>query len=432
MPTALSDEELDALIARFDTLVAKSLRRAIKSGTTEALTAAGVVEDPYVRDGHGRFAPKGAAGVTHGSVEDVRGASLKKIEEARSSGASLEGYDSYTNRGYKSMNSLARTGDVPESESKIDVAKKIKDLDATFDEYGVINAQPVTVHRIVHGDYATKLGELSPGDHITERGYLSTTSDPFTPSGNFSGKILEITAPSGSKILAGSDIESELLFPRNTLMEYQGPGANGTLRFKIADSSLMAAAVPGPQLIDSTTGEPHTGGMIALIPANPSEWALAGGEAADSLHVTLAYLGDSELIPDHVIATLNILLHRLSLKWHPIDGKVFGASIWNADSENPSLNASIGGDGPLVEGVEYMHDYVWRMLFNLVDEDLEWEPPEQHSPWVAHMCLAYGIPQELEKKLPDALKLEGPIVFDRIRLALGGESTDYILGGSSE
>lgn len=44
MPTALNDDELDALIARFDTLVAKALRRAVKTGTSEALTAAAVQE----------------------------------------------------------------------------------------------------------------------------------------------------------------------------------------------------------------------------------------------------------------------------------------------------------------------------------------------------------------------------------------------------
>jgi 2'-5' RNA ligase len=187
--------------------------------------------------------------------------------------------------------------------------------------------------------------------------------------------------------------------------------------------ALTAASVAGPPQVDSTTGEPHTGAMIALVPKDPEKWMLPfpGAEEVDSLHVTLAYLGDTEFIPDHVLAALSGSILRLADHTPNIEGKVFGASVWNAESDTPSLNLSVGG-----EALEYMHDYVRRLLFNL-DEDFDWEPPEQHLPWVAHMCLAYGDSNALTGALDDALKLEGPIVFDRIRIAFGGEASDYLL-----
>lgn len=185
--------------------------------------------------------------------------------------------------------------------------------------------------------------------------------------------------------------------------------------------ALTAAGVEGPQQVDSD-GELHTGAMIALVPKDPENWVLAGGEAADSLHVTLAYLGDSDNIPDHVVDTLYEAINNLAAHLSPINAEIFGANIWNPDSDSPSLNAAIGGSN-----VDLVHNYIQRVILLEVDEDLEWAPPENHSPWNAHMCLAYGNTETLKNKLEDALKLVGPITFDRVRFAQGGESTDYFL-----
>ncbi|HKU51590.1 MAG TPA: phage minor head protein, partial [Nitrospira sp.] len=185
--------------------------------------------------------------------------------------------------------------------------------------------------------------------------------------------------------------------------------------------ALTAAGVEGPQHVDSE-GELHTGAMIALVPKDPENWVLAGGEAADSLHVTLAYLGDSDNIPDHVVDALYEAINNLAAHLSPINAEIFGANIWNPDSDSPSLNAAIGGSN-----VDLVHNYIQRVILFEVDEDLEWAPPENHSPWNAHMCLAYGNTETLKNKLEDALKLVGPITFDRVRFAQGGESTDYFL-----
>lgn len=192
-------------------------------------------------------------------------------------------------------------------------------------------------------------------------------------------------------------------------------------------TTLTAASMAGPAQVDSTTGEPHTGAMIALVPKDPESWTLEGpyAESSSSLHVTLAYLGEADDIPDHVLSALEDSLNALAERWHPIEGNVFGTSVWNAESDSPSLNLSVGG-----EAIDFMHDYVRRLLFN-VDEDFDWEPPENHSPWVAHMCLAYGEQgaENLMGLIDPAMKLEGPIVFDRIRLAYGGGALDFLLGG---
>jgi 2'-5' RNA ligase len=186
--------------------------------------------------------------------------------------------------------------------------------------------------------------------------------------------------------------------------------------------ALTAAAVAGPPQVDSTTGEPHTGAMIALVPKDPEKWMLPypNVEGYESLHVTLAYLGETDDIPDHILAALSGSILRLADHTPNIEGTVFGVSIWNAQSDTPSLNMSVGG-----EALEYMHDYVRRLLFNL-DEDFDWEPPEQHTPWVAHMCLAYGEPAKLKELFDEVASREGPIIFDRIRVAFGGEASDYL------
>lgn len=64
---------------------------------------------------------------------------------------------------------------------------------------------------------------------------------------------------------------------------------------------LAAAVVPtaeqiDPEVVDEAETEVetpvHTGGMIALLPADPAPLAVEGGEPVDELHLTLVYLGD--------------------------------------------------------------------------------------------------------------------------------------------
>jgi 2'-5' RNA ligase len=204
---------------------------------------------------------------------------------------------------------------------------------------------------------------------------------------------------------------------------------------------LTAAGVPGPEQVDTTTGEPHEGAMIALIPADPAAWTLlsadpnAPTEPEDALHVTLAYLGDVAEMPDGFGEHLRDVLDAQFSSHPPLEANVFGASVWNTTGDTPSLNLAVGGDV-----LDDAHDEAWATIARARDTfpdgplEAEWGPPENHAPWVPHICLMYGDHEYgLEPfygAVGAATQMEGPIVFDRVRLALGGESWDIPLAGT--
>jgi hypothetical protein len=195
-----------------------------------------------------------------------------------------------------------------------------------------------------------------------------------------------------------------------------------------ADDTLAAAAVMGPPQVDSTTGEPYTGAMLALVPAQEDAegLALVDGEPVDVLHLTLAYLGDAADIPPASQEALQAAAEALAATYPPLTGNVFGAATWNPGSDTPSLVLNVGG----VE-LEMIHGAAWTMIHGASVQNGEaglWEIPEQHAPWVAHVCLAYSA-AALQNPALVAAGLEGPVTFDRLRLALGAEAFDYPLTG---
>jgi hypothetical protein len=165
--------------------------------------------------------------------------------------------------------------------------------------------------------------------------------------------------------------------------------------------------------------EVHTGAMIALIPTaeDAARLAVDGGEPAEELHVTLAYLGKAaDLGPrgiqdviDRVSTAANGLPH--------LEGEIFAPSVFNpgdANDRDTCLTWLVSGD--IIDAV---HDLIIDAL-ELVEVPL----PSQHRPWAAHISAAYtddlGRLAELSTKV-------GPVRFDRLRLAFGGEWTDIPL-----
>jgi F like protein len=198
----------------------------------------------------------------------------------------------------------------------------------------------------------------------------------------------------------------------------------------VVDDVALAAAT-GPPQIDSTTGDPHVGSMIALIPSDPEAWVIDGGEPADAVHMTLAYLGDGDDIPDDVFDTLQTMVEDVASQMVPLPANVFGAATWNTTGDTPSMVLNIGGPG-----VQEAHDIAWMLVPRAARVAATaagpgWMPPEQHQPWVAHLCLAYGDPARLNPGLA-AAQFEGPITFDTLRLTRGSDAYDYPLTGSPE
>jgi 2'-5' RNA ligase len=152
-----------------------------------------------------------------------------------------------------------------------------------------------------------------------------------------------------------------------------------------------------------------------------------GGEPADALHLTLAFLGEAADIPPDVFQALLAEAEQVAVQLGPIEANVFGAAAWNTAGDTPSMVLNIGdrtGDGEARTLVEAHLGA--RAAISAAGGTSDWSIPDQHSPWVAHMCLAYGAPALMDP-VDAALGAEGPIVFDKLRVTSGPDAYDFPL-----
>lgn len=172
--------------------------------------------------------------------------------------------------------------------------------------------------------------------------------------------------------------------------------------------------------------EPHTGGMIALVPDVEDLERIVlnepGAEEGNELHLTLAYLGDVVDWDDDAKSAL-IGLVRNFIQSHgfdmPVLGTVFGVNVWNIHGDEPSVNLAVGG-ADLAE----FRGPLWNLVAARAEDDDAPIPelPEHHTPWVPHVCLAYV---DDSARLPEVVaqasdeRRFGPIAFDRVRVAFG-------------
>lgn len=174
------------------------------------------------RDKIGRFAGSGA---TYDDVAKDQDSYFESRDEA-----TIEALSAYKGGGYASINSELRHGEA-RGDAKY-FSKERHDAyvakTALIDD-AVNNAPPlksdVTVFRGVRMEGAARLENISPGDVMVDKGFMSTSFDQRmgeafgTVSG---GKTLKITVPKGSRALALDhprllgEKEAELLLPRNT------------------------------------------------------------------------------------------------------------------------------------------------------------------------------------------------------------------------
>lgn len=178
------------------------------------------------------------------------------------------------------------------------------------------------------------------------------------------------------------------------------------------------------------------GGMIALMPTegDAKRLALPGGEKAADLHCTLLFLGDDGTAwPDDVRAAMEAAAHKVAAELTPVRANIFGVAHWNGNGEKPSWVWSVGDgpdQGPADSRLEEAHAGVGDIIgmAMAITEGQMPEVPEQHSPWVAHICAAYTgdltLARALEKRL-------GPVTFDRLRLSFGDDDRDIPLSGGA-
>jgi len=159
----------------------------------------------------------------------------------------------------------------------------------------------------------------------------------------------------------------------------------------------------------------HTGGMVALIPADPGPLLIDGGEPADELHVTLAYLGDDvtgwsdEQRSDILTAAQSMAAEQPG----PIEARAFAHATFNPDGHadrEPCAVYLIGDSGAPLD----LH----QRFAPLASAD-------QHPGYVAHLTAGYG-------KTAADLTYTGPVTFDRLRVALGDDVHDFPLSPASD
>lgn len=175
------------------------------------------------------------------------------------------------------------------------------------------------------------------------------------------------------------------------------------------DAPLVAAA------------EPQTGAMVALIPsdADIARLAVDGGTPPEELHLTLAYLGEAADIPPDVQATVVDRLRGAMTSVGLVEADGFAVSVFNPGEVNdrdPCVVVGVSGDA-----LENVHDLAEDTLEGIPDLVL----PDQHTPWIPHVTLTFA--DDAAQMVPTLADRVGPIMFDRVRVAFAGTSTDIPL-----
>lgn len=158
----------------------------------------------------------------------------------------------------------------------------------------------------------------------------------------------------------------------------------------------------------------NTGAMIALVPRpeDARRLAVESGLPADDLHVTLLFLGEADMYEPAQVQTITEWVAKYAQEWSPVDGNVFSISMFNPNDDRSCIVLGVGGTG-----VDLVQKVVADRFSGLYP---------QRRPWVAHMTLAYTDDMSMMGDLTGRM---GPVIFDRIRVALDDTNIDYPLNG---
>jgi 2'-5' RNA ligase len=182
----------------------------------------------------------------------------------------------------------------------------------------------------------------------------------------------------------------------------------------------------------TAAAEVHTGAMVALRMSDEdaARLALDGGEPADQLHLTLMYLGKADELTEETRNNIISSMQQTADAFPPFQADAFAVDVFNPNSDERDTAIVLGISGGDIAAVH--EDVRLRVPENLeaMLEDDAPVLPEQHSPFVAHVTLAYSDDLSLVEQLTD--RTGQPVTFDRIRVAFGGDITDIPLAGAGE
>lgn len=202
-----------------------------------------------------------------------------------------------------------------------------------------------------------------------------------------------------------------------------------TLVWEIVEEGKLTDELVIQSLAAAARDDKRDGAMIALVPREAEQLALADFEPANELHVTLFYLGDADdITPTQINELVTQLMQdvRSAGRSVPIFARAFGVAHWNPESDNPAWVLNVGDaarDDP--SGLERLRDQVEQAV-----NGVGITYPAQHSPWQPHICIAYS-KDDLYGELASKL---GPVTFDTLRVAWGEYDIDIPLtiGGDAE
>lgn len=234
----------------------------------------------------------------------------------------------------------------------------------------------------------------------------------------------ELMVPDGGQVITASAVS----FRAIGLDSHCAPCALG-LGLADGEEDIVPGSEADPDVQVEPDEKPRTDGMIALVPSDPGAYAVDGGDPAEELHVTLAYLGEQvDKWTDESLTAVRGLAEQLASlaggesvggDTPPGMARVFAHAQFNPDGgpdgDKQPCAVYLLGDG---ESLKFLHEFVVEGLRGALGADL----PEQHEPFVPHMTAGYGLDVA-------SLSATGPIQFRAVRLALGGEVVDYPIGG---
>lgn len=174
--------------------------------------------------------------------------------------------------------------------------------------------------------------------------------------------------------------------------------------------------------VDAMTGEVHTGAMIALVPssADKARMAVPDGEPMDVLHATLVFLGEAAEISPDVRREVVDRVRELAQGRQEVLARGFAVALFNPDRDEPCWVLEVGETDPARPLLTDLHAEVETSVGRVDGLTL----PPQHVPWRPHVTLVYDGSTDWAYELVDAA---GPLTFDTLRVAFGGEVTDFAL-----
>lgn len=155
--------------------------------------------------------------------------------------------------------------------------------------------------------------------------------------------------------------------------------------------------------------------MIAFVPRETSAQELArdndGALPVEELHTTVMFMsGDEDELPADALNAALVVAEKMAHDFGPFTAAIAG-------------RGQLGSEDPVAEVLflnsPEMDDIRFAVWTGMEGQDIR----DQFRPWIPHMTLSYG-----STEFPDVSE----VTFDRIRVAVGDDVTDFELSKSEE